>query len=154
MIDKEIVNHIVGEWLVASDSYLVDVKVLPGNTIVVEIDNDDGVKIDECAELSRYIELQLDRDKEDFEIEVGSTGISAPFTLQRHYLKNLGNEVECLTKNSMKRKGILKSADERSFIIEVEKQIRPEGAKRKKTIAEEESYQYDEIKYVKRIIRV
>jgi ribosome maturation factor RimP len=154
MIDKENVIRIVEERLAASDTYLVDVKVTPDNFIVVEIDNDEGVKIDECAELSRYIETALSREEEDYEIEVGSTGIAAPFKTLRNYLKNTGAEVECLLKSGIKKHGILKSADEDCFIIEVEKQVKPEGAKRKKTVVEEEKYRYDEIKYVKRLIRV
>lgn len=153
MIDKELVSRIVEEKLATSDNYLVDVAVKPGNFIIVEIDNDNGVRIDDCAELSRYIEANLNREEEDFEIEVGSTGISAPFKILRNYLKNINNEVECMLKSGIKSTGILKSAEADKFTILVEKQVKPEGEKRKKSVMVEETYQYNDIKYVKRLIR-
>ena len=141
------------EKLASSSNYLVSVEVQPGNIIVVEIDNDDAVSIDDCVELSRYIEEHLDRDAEDFELEVGSAGITSPFKVLRQYKKNIGNEVEVLTKNGVKLTGLLKSADEEGFVVTVTKQVKPEGAKRKVTIEEDLPYTYNEIKYTKYLIR-
>ena len=78
MIDKHLIEKLVEEKLASSSNYLVDVTVQPDNVIVVEIDNDDSVCIDDCVELSRYLEDHLDRDVEDFELEVGSAGITSP----------------------------------------------------------------------------
>ena len=119
----------------------------------MEIDNDDAVSIDDCVELSRYIEEHLDRDAEDFELEVGSAGITSPFKVLRQYKKNIGNEVEVLTKNGVKLSGLLKSANEEGFVVTVTKQVKPEGAKRKVTIEEDLPYTYNEIKYTKYLIR-
>ncbi len=141
------------EKLASSSNYLVSVEVQPGNIIVVEIDNDDAVSIDDCVELSRYIEEHLDRDAEDFELEVGSAGITSPFKVLRQYKKNIGNEVEVLTKNGVKLSGLLKSANEEGFVVTVTKQVKPEGAKRKVTIEEDLPYTYNEIKYTKYLIR-
>jgi ribosome maturation factor RimP len=129
------------------------VVIKPGNLIVVEIDNDEGVCIDDCAELSRYVESHLDREVEDFELEVGSAGITSPFKVLRQYIKNIGNEVEMLLKNGTKLSGVLKAADENGVIVTVEKQVKPEGAKRKITIEEDLSYTFEEIKYTKYLIR-
>ena len=153
MIDKRVIEQLVEEKLASSSNYLVSVEVQPGNIIVVEIDNDDAVSIDDCVELSRYIEEHLDRDAEDFELEVGSAGITSPFKVLRQYKKNIGNEVEVLTKNGVKLTGLLKSADEEGFVVTVTKQVKPEGAKRKVTIEEDLSYTYNEIKYTKYLIR-
>ena len=98
--------------MASSSNYLVDVAVQPGNIIVVEIDNDESVCIDDCVELSRYLEDHLDRDVEDFELEVGSAGITSPFKVLRQYQKNIGNEVEVLLTAGVKLTGVLKSADE------------------------------------------
>ena len=87
MIDKRVIEQLVEEKLASSSNYLVSVEVQPGNIIVVEIDNDDAVSIDDCVELSRYIEEHLDRDAEDFELEVGSAGITSPFKVLRQYKK-------------------------------------------------------------------
>lgn len=153
MIDKRVIEQLVEEKLASSSNYLVSVEVQPGNIIVVEIDNDDAVSIDDCVELSRYIEEHLDRDAEDFELEVGSAGITSPFKVLRQYKKNIGNEVEVLTQNGVKLTGLLKSADEEGFVVTVTKQVKPEGAKRKVTIEEDLPYTYNEIKYTKYLIR-
>ena len=147
MIEKKVVSQLVEEKLASSSNYLVDVVIKPGNLIVVEIDNDEAVSIDDCAELSRYLEEHLDRDVEDYELEVGSAGITSPFKVLRQYVKNIGNEVEMLLK------GVLKSADENGVVVSVEKKVKPEGAKRKVTVIEDESYTFDEIKYTKYLIR-
>ena len=133
MIEKDVISQLVEEKLASSGNYLVDVVIKPGNLIIIEIDNDEGVCIDDCAELSRYVEGHLDRDVEDFELEVGSAGITSPFKVLRQY--------------------VLKSADENGVVVTVEKQVKPEGAKRKVTVREDQSYTFDEIKYTKYLIR-
>lgn len=153
MIEKSVVKQLVEEKLASSENYLVDVIVRPDNSIVVEIDSDEAVDIDDCAELSRYIEEHLDRDVEDYELEVGSAGITSPFKVLRQYLKNVGNEVELLLRNGVKLTGTLKAADEEGIVFTVEKQVKPEGAKRKITVQEDLSYKYDEIKYTKYLLR-
>lgn len=153
MIEKKVVSQLVEEKLASSSNYLVDVVIKPGNLIVVEIDNDEAVSIDDCAELSQYLEEHLDRDVEDYELEVGSAGITSPFKVLRQYVKNIGNEVEMLLKNGSKLTGVLKSADENGVVVSVEKKVKPEGAKRKVTVIEDESYTFDEIKYTKYLIR-
>ncbi|WP_183128566.1 ribosome assembly cofactor RimP [Parabacteroides distasonis] len=153
MIEKNVVSRLVEEKLASSSNYLVDVVIKPGNLIVVEIDSDEAVSIDDCAELSRHLEEHLDRDVEDYELEVGSAGITSPFKVLRQYVKNIGNEVEMLLKNGSKLTGVLKSADENGVVVSVEKKVKPEGAKRKVTVIEDESYTFDEIKYTKYLIR-
>ena len=153
MIEKKVVSQLIEEKLASSSNYLVDVVIKPGNLIVVEIDNDEAVSIDDCAELSQYLEEHLDRDVEDYELEVGSAGITSPFKVLRQYVKNIGNEVEMLLKNGSKLTGVLKSADENGVVVSVEKKVKPEGAKRKVTVIEDESYTFDEIKYTKYLIR-
>lgn len=151
--DYRVISQLVEEKLASSGNYLVDVVIKPGNLIIIEIDNDEGVCIDDCAELSRYVEGHLDRDVEDFELEVGSAGITSPFKVLRQYVKNIGNEVEMLLKSGTKLTGVLKSADENGVVVTVEKQVKPEGAKRKVTVREDQSYTFDEIKYTKYLIR-
>ncbi len=153
MIDKQMVIQLAEEKLASSGNYLVDVEIQPGNVIIVEIDNDEAVCIDDCVELSRFIEEHLDRDSEDFELEVGSAGITSPFKILRQYQKNIGKEVEVLLASGMKLTGILKSADENGIVLTVEKQVKPEGAKRKITVEENLAYTYNEIKSTKYLIR-
>lgn len=153
MIEKSVVSQLVEEKLASSDNYLVDVVIKPGNLIVVEIDNDEGVCVEDCAGLSRFIEEHFDREVEDFELEVGSAGVTSPFKILRQYVKNVGNEVEMLLKSGVKLEGVLRSADENGVVVVIEKQVKPEGSKRKVTIQEEQSYTFEEIKYTKYLIR-
>ena len=153
MIEKAVVTQLVEEHLQASNSYLVDVAIKPGNYIVVEIDSDDSVSIDDCVALSQYIEAHLDRDVEDYELEVGSAGITSPFKVLRQYQKNIGNEVEMLLKSGSKKVGVLTAVDLSGATISVEKKVKPEGAKRPVMVTEEEKYPFEEIKYTKYLIR-
>lgn len=115
MIDKNVVTRIVDEWLEGKDYFLVDVTVSPDDKIVVEIDHAEGVWIDDCVELSRYIESKLDREEEDYELEVGSAGIGQPFKVLQQYLIHIGKEVEILTKEGKKLEGVLKDANEENL---------------------------------------
>ena len=153
MIEKAVVTQLVEEYLQASNPYLVEVAIKPGNYIVVEIDSDDSVSIDDCVALSQYIEAHLDRDVEDYELEVGSAGITSPFKVLRQYQKNIGNEVEMLLKSGSKKVGVLTAVDIAGATISVEKKVKPEGAKRPVMVTEEEKYPFEEIKYTKYLIR-
>ena len=143
----------VDNYLQDTEMFLVDVLIRPGNIIVVEVDSDEGVSIDDCIALSRNIESKLDRDVEDFELEVGSAGVTSPFKMPRQYQKNIGNEVELLTKSGQKLSGILKSSDDNGFVVTVTKMVKPEGAKKKMAIEEDLTFAYDDVKYTKYLIR-
>ncbi len=153
MIEKDLIKYIVDDFLQDTSMFLVDVSIRPGNVIVVEVDSDDSIGIDDCINLSRNIESKLDRDMEDFELEVGSAGVTSPFKIARQYKKNEGNEVEVLTKSGQKLSGVLKTSDDNGFVISITKMIKPEGAKKKIAVEEEHSFTYDEVKYTKYLIR-
>lgn len=152
MIDKNVVTRIVDEWLEGKDYFLVDVTVSPDDKIVVEIDHAEGVWIDDCVELSRYIESKLDREEEDYELEVGSAGIGQPFKVLQQYYIHIGQEVEVMTKGGQKLTGVLKDADEEKFTVSVQKKVKMEGAKRPKLVEEDETFTYEQIKYTKYLI--
>ena len=152
MIDRNVVSGIVNEWLEDKDYFLVDVSVSPDDKIVVEIDHAEGVWIDDCVELSRFIESKLDREEEDYELEVGSAGIGQPFKVLQQYLIHIGKEVEVLTKEGKKLEGVLKEADADHFVVTVQKKVKPEGAKRPVWVDEDLTFTYDEIKYTKYLI--
>ena len=152
MIDRNVVSGIVNEWLEDKEYFLVDVCVSPDDKIVVEIDHAEGVWIEDCVELSRFIESKLDREEEDYELEVGSAGIGQPFKVLQQYVIHIGKEVEVLTKDGKKLEGVLKDANEEGIVLTVQKKVKPEGAKRPKMVEEDIAYRYDEIKYTKYII--
>ena len=153
MISKDSIYQAVEQFIVDTDYFLVDIKVTPDNRVMVEIDSFEGVKIDFCAELNRHIESQIDSEIEDYDLEVGSAGLTEPFKVQKQYEKNLGNEVETLTKEGKKFNGILKEVNSTGFVLEIEKSEKPEGAKRKILISEDLTFTYDDIKTTKYIIR-
>jgi ribosome maturation factor RimP len=153
MIEKETITSFVESYLKDSANYLVDITILPGNIIEIEIDNDENVNIDDCVALSRYLDSQLDREAEDFELTVSSTGLTSPFKTLRQYKKYEGCSVEVLSKNGQKLSGVLKSSDNDGFVISVTKKVKPEGAKRKTEIEEDIRFAYNEVKYTKYVIQ-
>ena len=153
MIEKDIVYQLVKEGLADTDCFIVDVRVKPENVIVVEIDNQEGVDIDRCVHLHRFIEAHLDRDVEDYELEVGSAGITSPFKVIEQYRKNIGNEVEVLTRAGIKLDGILKDVSDDRFVVTVTKKVKTKTSKRKVEVEEDLTFGYDEIKYTKYLIR-
>jgi len=149
MISKEVILRMVEEKL-SDTMFIVDVTVGLGNAISVIIDSDEGLSIDKCIEMSRHIEHQFDREVEDFSLEVSSPGLTQPFRVLRQYLKNLGKEVEILTSKGEKMAGVLKSADDKCFSVEITNNIKVDGKKTVETKTVEFSLQ--EIKTVKPVI--
>ena len=149
MIDKNVVKHLANEWLEGKDYFLTDITVSPDNRIVIEIDHAEGVWIEDCVALSRYIENHLDRDIEDYELEVGSAGIGQPFKVLRQYEINVGEPVEVLTTNGKKLVGTLKEATPDHFVITIEEKVKMEGEKRPKMVERNLTFGYDEVKYTK-----
>lgn len=152
MIKKDIVKSVVDEWLVGKNYFLTDLQVSDDDKIIVEIDHKEGVWIDDCVELSKFIESHIDREKEDYELEVGSAGIGQPFKVLQQYQNHIGNTVEVMTNEGIKLKGILTNADENAFVLSYQKKVKPEGAKRPKMVDEEVTFAYGDVKWVKYFI--
>ena len=152
MIDKNVVKKLVDEWLQDKEYFLVDIEISPDNRIVVEIDHADGVWIEDCVDLSRYIEERLSRDDEDYELEVGSAGLGQPFKVPQQYVNFVGKEVEVLDADGVKVKGILKAVDGNDFTVGVEEKVKIEGKKRPVKQEVDHVYQMDKVKYTKYII--
>lgn len=153
MIDKQIVKKLVDSWLKGKDYFLTDLTISEDDRIVVEIDHKDGVWIDDCVDLSRYIEGHLDREVEDFELEVGSAGIGKPFKVKQQYINNIGNEIEILLKDGKKLKGVMKDVTDDSFTVTTQKKVKPEGAKRPQLVDEDVTLAYGDAKEVKAVIK-
>lgn len=117
MIEKIKILELVNNALEGSDKFLVNLKITPDNRIFVDIDGDNGVNIDDCIELSRAIESQLDRDEEDFELNVGSAGADMPLKLTRQYRKNIGRDLEVVTIDGKRAEGILEDASDEGIVI-------------------------------------
>ncbi|MBM6992498.1 MAG: ribosome assembly cofactor RimP [Prevotella sp.] len=152
MIDKNVVKKLVEEWLVDKEYFLVDITVSPDDKITVEIDHADGVYINDCVELSKYIEDHLDREEEDYELEVGSAGLGQPFKVEQQYHNYIGEPVEVLTADGKKVKGVLKSVEGRDFVVAVSEKVKVEGKKRPVLMDVDHPYNMDNVKYTKYLI--
>lgn len=152
MIDKKAVEQAVNEWLDGKEYFLVDLSISADDRIVVVIDHAEGVWIEDCADLSRYIEERIDREDEDYELEVGSAGLGQPFRVLRQYEIHVGNNVEVQAKDGHKYRGVLAEATPEAFVITVEQKVKEEGAKRPKLVAVPMRFAYDEVAYTKYLI--
>ena len=117
MIEKIKIMELAQDALEGSDKFLVNLKVTPDNRIFVDIDGDNGVTIDDCIELSRAIEGNLDRDSEDFELNVSSAGADQPLKLTRQYRKNVGRDLEVVTLDGERAEGTLEDASEEGIVL-------------------------------------
>lgn len=152
MIDKSVVKAVVEEWLQDKEYFLVDIEVSPDDKIVVEIDHVDGVWIEDCVELSRYIESRLSRDEEDYELEVGSAGLGQPFKVPQQYINFIGKEVEVLDRDGKKVQGTLKSVNGNDFVVAVDEKVKIEGKKRPEIQSVDHAFQMNQVKYTKYLI--
>ncbi len=146
MIDKNFISELVDEFLKNHpDLFLVELKLSASGKIAVFLDGDQGVPVSKCVDLSRFIENKLDREQEDFELEVSSVGVSKPLIMPRQFIKNTGREIEFTTSTGEKIKATLLEADQQGIVVE--KEIK----KKKKTSSEKtleqtiEKFNYQDI---------
>ena len=152
MINKDTVRSIVEEWLDGKEYFLVDIEISPDDRIVVEIDHADGVWIEDCVELSRFIEDHLSRDEEDYELEVGSAGLGQPFKVAQQYHCFVGKDVEVLDADGKKYKGVLKAVEGNDFTVTVQEKQKVEGKKRPQLVDTDHTFQMGKVKYTKYLI--
>ena len=147
MITEEQVIKLAEQHIAGSDKFVVSVKVKPGNKIAFFIDADSSVSIADCIKLSRFIETQLDRDKEDFELDVSSAGLDSPLKLERQYKKNIGKQVKVVLKNGVVKVGMLAAVTDKGF--ELTETIKE---KKKEIIKVNTAFAYSEVKETRIVI--
>ena len=152
MIDKKVVVTAVEEWLKDNDYFLVHVMFAEGDKIVVEIDHADGVWIEDCAELSRFLQEKLGEELGEYELEVGSAGIGQPFKVQQQYVNYIGEEVEVLDLEGKKITGVLKSVDGENFVVTVTEKQKLEGKKRPVMVEVDKTFNMKQVKYTKYLL--
>ena len=149
MISKEIVKGLVLSAISGTAIFVVDVKVDSANRISVEMDKPEGISIEECARISRAIESGLNRETDDFELEVSSPGLTAPFKVMEQYRRNCGRQVNVEKRDGQKINGLLQHADEEGVVLEVKAKIREAGMKRPKTVMQTVALKFSDIKATK-----
>ena len=149
MIDCEKILEIADRELAGPDLFTVSCKCSPMNEVELLIDSDTHVTIERCAELSRKIEAEFDREVEDFSLTVASAGIGTELKNIRQYRKLIGQSVEVLLLTGIKVLAKLDAVTEQGITISYEEKQAVEGKKRKVTVEVTKTYAWEEIKYVK-----
>lgn len=150
---REIVEELLGNALEKNKSlFLIDLNISPENQICVILDGDKGVTVEDCVEVSREIEHNLDREEFDFSLQVMSAGVSEPLTLPRQYTKNLGRNLKIKTTTGEKLEGELIAANTESCTLTwSEREPKPVG-KGKVTVKKEAILPYTDIMEAKVMI--
>lgn len=148
MITVKQISDLVNEKLRDTELFLVETLIRSGNRIAVFLDSDTHVGIGDCAEINRFIESNLDRETEDFELVVSSAGLDQPLKMHRQYLKNIGNEMEIVTKDEKSITATLLGVSEKEITLLI-----PEN-KKKKTPEQETLVAFKDIKEAKLIINI
>ena len=154
MIDKTALEQVINEALEGTKMYLVTLKVNKDNIIDVALDSDEDITIDDCVAVNDAVLAAFDRDEEDYELTVGSYGITSPLLLPRQYKKYVGFEVEVLTADGRKLKGTLADADDEGFTLSTTVKRKLEGKKRPEMVEEQERFNYSDIKQTRNIINI
>ena len=149
MISRDIVRNSVVEVIRETSVFLVDVNVNNANKISVKVDKPEGVTIDDCVNISRAIESGLNREAEDFGLEVSSPGLTEPFLVMEQYRKNCGRQVDVVTCDGQKLNGLLQHVDDNGIVLEVKAKIREAGQKRSKTVMQTVTLNFKDIKTTK-----
>ena len=152
MINKETIKTLTEEWLQGNDYFLVDIIFGADDRIVIEIDHADGVWIEDCAALSRFLQEKLGDELGDFELEVGSAGLGQPFKVAQQYLNHIGDAVEVLDLDGKKVQGVLKSVEGNNFTVTMQEKQKQEGKKRPVLVEVDRTYAMDGVKYAKYLL--
>ena len=155
MIDKTELEKVITDALEGTGMYMVTLKVSKDNIIDVALDSDEDITIEDCMAVNDAVLAAFDRDEgEDYELTVGSYGITSPLILPRQYRKNIGYEVEVLTGDGRKLKGVIADADDEGFTLTTTVKRKLEGKKRPELVEEQERFNYSDIKQTKNIIKI
>lgn len=133
--------------------FLVELKISADKSIKVTLDGDEEVNVKDCINISRAIEGALDRDEEDFSLEVASAGVGSPLKFPRQYRKNLGRKLEVVSKEGLKFEGELVKVEENNIELQwKQREPKPIG-KGKVTVTKNKTILFDEISQIKVMIK-
>ncbi len=151
---RETVKKLLDEALEQrKDLFLIDFDIKPDYTIKVVIDGDQGVLVEDCMFISRAIEHNLDREEQDFSLEVLSAGATAPLVNKRQYIKNIGRKLSVQTTDNATVEGTLTKADEDTILLEWKaREPKPVG-KGKVTVKKQAEMAYDAISKAQVVIK-
>ncbi|MEJ6735911.1 MAG: ribosome assembly cofactor RimP [Flavobacteriales bacterium] len=146
MIGKEQILELIQDKLTENNCFLVELEIGEGNAISIEIDSYDGISVTDCIEISKVIDNSLDREIEDFEMNVSSAGLDKPLRVIEQYKKNIGRDVKVVPVEGIVVKGELIEVTEEEIVVEHSYKERIEGRKKKETIVKQEKIKFNNIK--------
>ena len=152
---KEKVETLVQEALVENPSlFLIDLTIGGDNSIRVLLDGDQGVTLEACMQVSRKVEHNLDREENDFSIEVSSCGVGSPLTIPRQFKKNVTRKLEVIDSEDKQVQGTLVEVTDTSFTLEWKaREPKPIG-KGKVTVTKTREFQYGQYNSAKVIVSI
>ena len=155
MIDKKRIAELVQERIDELDNglFVVEMKVSSNNVIQVELDKTEGnVSVDDCIRVSRNVEHNLDREKEDFELNVSSAGLDKGLRVFPQYKKNVGRKVKVKLTEGGTIEGTMMEATEEGIVVQTSRKERIEGRKKKEFIVEDHKLAMKDIRETKIVI--
>ncbi len=152
MVNEHQIRTLVEERLKGTNYFIVGISVKPSNKIEVLIDSISSVSINDCADLSRYLESSLNREEEDYELMVSSAGIESPFQVDAQYIKNIGRNVEITTTDGRKITGKLTGFQQQEVELEIEQRQNKVIGKGKETVKGKINLNLNQIKQAKIIL--
>lgn len=135
-----------------TDLFLIDLTVGADNKIMLTIDGDNGVTLQDCINMSRAVEHNLDREEEDFALEVASAGAASPLTLPRQYKKNIGRTLLVKTAEGETEAPLVDATDEVAVLEWTAREPKKIG-KGKETVTKRAEIPYGDIKQAVVVIK-
>eukprot|EP01156_Anaeramoeba_ignava_P017650 Anaeramoba_ignava/a89747_140.p4 GENE.a89747_140~~a89747_140.p4 ORF type:complete len:155 (-),score=25.77 a89747_140:4419-4883(-) len=153
MITQKQIEELVTAKISETDIFVVEIKIKSGNSIVVFIDSPKGVSVDDCIAVSRHIESNVDREVEDYSLDVSSPGADQAFKVPGQYKKNTGEQIRVVLKDGSTFEGVLAEFSGKSILLKWEEKQKNPKTKKKELISLEKKMDLDNIASTKRILR-
>jgi len=153
MITRESVTKLIEQKIAETDMFIVDVTVRPGNVIDVTLDSDAGITIEACTGVHRHLLHEMDREVEDYSLEVSSPDLTKPLMVLRQYIKNIGRDLAVKKADKSKIEGQLIAANEQEITLLTQQKEEVPGKKGKKLVEREIIIPFTEMTEAKVMIR-
>ena len=152
MISIQKIESLILDKLKEDGVFVVDLSVSTSNRISVILDSEKGIPISYCVDISRLIEHNLDREEEDFALEVSTYGLDQPLKLPRQYKKNIDRDVDVVTNDDKALTGKLIDVTDTGFTIETKEKVKIEGKKKKELRISSHMFNFEDVKSVKIVV--
>ena len=149
-VEKRVIELVEKKISDRPELFLVEVKMLPNNKLIIHVDGDEGISIQDCPAISRHVGFHLEEEntiEKAYNLEVSSPGVGEPLRLKRQYVKNIGRELSVKLAGGEIKEGQLLSADDNSITIAAK--VKEKG---KKVQLVETSINFDNITETKVLI--